>query len=380
MRRSETLEGRVREQLAELRSEGLMRSLRAPAGIDLSSNDYLGLARHRLLAERMAAALNEGGCGSTGSRLLRGHREAFAGIEQRFAAFKGTEASLYFSSGYLANLAVLSTFPQAGDVIFSAERNHASLIDGMRLSKARRIVFDHRDLDALEALLKSEPCEGQRFIVVESLFSMDGDMADLRGLAILASRYAAVLVVDEAHATGVYGASGSGLIEAAGNPTVWLSINAAGKALGAAGAFAAGPAWAIEYLVQRARPFIFSTAPPPAIAAAIDAALDLVAAEPERRAQVLALARFLRERLGLEPGSQIIPVLIGENDRAVAIAGELQREGFDIRAIRPPTVPAGTARLRISLNAGLTTGQLERFSCSLEGALQRFVPCFAASS
>lgn len=380
MRRTESLEDRLRTQLADLRREGLTRSLRAPAGIDLSSNDYLGLARHPLLAERMAEALKDGGCGSTGSRLLRGHREAFAEIESRFAAFKSAEASLYFSSGYLANLAVLSTFPQAGDVIFSAERNHASLIDGMRLSKARRVLFEHRDLDSLEVLLQNEPCKGQRFVVVESLFSMDGEIADLQRLAALASRYDAALVVDEAHAVGVYGARGSGLIEAAGNPPVWISINAAGKALGAAGAFVAGPAWAIEYLVQRARPFIFSTAAPPAIAAAIDAALDLVAAEPERRARVLELARLLRERLGLEPGSQIIPVPIGENDRAIAIAEELQRDGFDIRAIRPPTVPPGTARLRISVNAGLNVEQLEGFADSLESALQRFAPCFVASS
>ena len=264
MRRTESLEDRLRTQLADLRREGLTRSLRAPAGIDLSSNDYLGLARHPLLAERMAEALKDGGCGSTGSRLLRGHREAFAEIESRFAAFKSAEASLYFSSGYLANLAVLSTFPQAGDVIFSAERNHASLIDGMRLSKARRVLFEHRDLDSLEVLLQNEPCKGQRFVVVESLFSMDGEIADLQRLAALASRYGAALVVDEAHAVGVYGARGSGLIEAAGNPPVWISINAAGKALGAAGAFVAGPAWAIEYLVQRARPFIFSTAAPSA--------------------------------------------------------------------------------------------------------------------
>ena len=362
MRRGERLEQRVGAQLAELRRAGLTRTLRTPAGIDLSSNDYLGLARHPLLVERMTAALRSDGCGSTGSRLLRGHREAFAAIERRFAEFKRTEAALHFSSGYLANLAVLSTFPQAGDVVFSAERNHASLIDGIRLSKARRVLFDHRDLSGLADTMAHEECEGQRFIVVESLFSMDGDCADLRGLADVAARSDAVLLVDEAHAVGVYGARGSGLIEASGEPAVWLSVNTAGKALGAAGAFVAGPAWAIEYLVQRARPFIFSTAAPPAIAAAIDAALDLVAGEPERRVRLLRLASVLRAKLGMEEGSQIVPVILGGNERAVAVAEELQREGFDVRAIRPPTVAAGTARLRVSVNAGITEEELVRFA------------------
>jgi 8-amino-7-oxononanoate synthase len=327
----------------------------------------------------MAAALRLDGCGSTGSRLLRGHREAFASVERRFAEFKRAEASLYFSSGYLANLAVLSTFPQAGDVVFSAERNHASLIDGMRLAKARRVLFDHRDLAALAVSLEREECEGQRFVVVESLFSMDGDCADLRGLAELAARFDAALIVDEAHAVGVYGARGSGLIEAGGEPRVWLSINTAGKALGAAGAFVAGPAWAIEYLVQRARPFIFSTAAPPAIAAAIDAALDLVESEPERRVRVLELAAFLRGRLGLEAGSQIVPVILGENERAMAVAEELQREGFDVRAIRPPTVAEGTARVRVSVNAAVTEEELGRFAESVGTAVRRVAACSAAS-
>ena len=380
MRPTENLEARVRAQLSDIDRAGLRRGFRAPAGVDFSSNDYLGLARHPLLVERMTAALRESGCGSTGSRLLRGHREAFERVEQRFAAFKGTEASLYFSSGYLANLAVLSSFPHQGDVIFSAALNHASLIDGMRLSKARRVLFDHRNLAALEKALADERCDAQRFIVIESLFSMDGDFADLRGIAGLARRFDAALIVDEAHAVGIYGARGSGSIEAAGGPPVWLSVNTAGKALGAAGAFVAGPAWAIDYLVQRARPFVFSTAAPPSIAAAIDAALDLIAAEPERRRRLLQLANLLRTKLDLEPGSQIIPLVLGENDRAVAVARELQREGFDVRAIRPPTVPQGTARLRISVNAGLSDGPLERFAAAVERATEKFAPCAAASS
>jgi 8-amino-7-oxononanoate synthase len=188
---------------------------------------------------------------------------------------------------------------------------------------------------------------------------MDGDFAPLRALAATGAN----LIVDEAHAVGIFGETGSGLIEG----DVFLSVNPCGKALGVAGAFVCGPAWAIEYMVQRARPFIFSTAPPPAVAAALDASLDIIAAEPERRTRLRHLARYVRQLLSLpESDSPILPVIIGDNDRAVALAEALQRDGFDIRAIRPPTVPAGTARLRISINCSLTEAILDRFAASLE--------------
>jgi 8-amino-7-oxononanoate synthase len=355
------LEQRLRGHLAQIERDGLLRKRRPPQGIDLSSNDYLGLAAHPYIKERMAAAVCAMGAGSTGSRLLRGERDCFAALEQRFAKFKGTDRSLYFSSGYLANLAVLTTFPESGDTIFSDEWNHASLIDGVRLSRAERVVFPHG-------------CPGvvpeNAFVVTESVFSMDGDLAPLREYA----KSGAATIVDEAHALGVYGERGSGLIEEMGTgDAVFVSVNPAGKALGVAGAFVAGPAWAIEYLEQRARPFIFSTAAPPAIAAALDASLDLIAAEPERRQRVRFLARYLRERLtaagiGVPAGdSPIIPVIIGENDRTVAIAAALQQAGFDVRAIRPPTVPPGTARLRISVNAGLSEEILDTFVGHLMG-------------
>jgi 8-amino-7-oxononanoate synthase len=345
------LEQRLRGHLADLERDGLLRKRRPPQGIDLSSNDYLGLAAHPLIKERMAAAVCAEGAGSTGSRLLRGERECFTALELRFAEFKGTERSLYFSSGYLANLAVLTTFPEAGDTIFSDQRNHASLIDGARLSRAERVVFPHLRPDAVTET---------GFLVTESVFSMDGDLAPLEHY----KKLGAALIVDEAHAVGLYGDRGEGL---AGGDGVFVSINPAGKALGVAGAFVAGPAWAIEYLEQRARPFIFSTAAPPAVAAALDASLDLIAAEPERRQRVRFLARYLRDRL-TEAGiavpscdSPIIPVIVGENERAAAIAAALQQAGFDVRAIRPPTVPPGTARLRISVNFGLSEDILDRF-------------------
>lgn len=364
---SSALSDRLHKRLAEIEAGGLARSLCPPSGIDLCSNDYLGLARHPRLKQAMADAVLKEGCGSTGSRLLRGERACFAQVERSFARFKGAERSLYFSSGYLANLAVLTAFPEPGDVIFSDERNHASLIDGIRLSRARPVVFPHNDVDALARLLREEPGPAQKFVVVESLFSMDGDEAPLAEYAALCRTHDAALIVDEAHAVGIYGERGSGLIEARGVAGgVFVSIDTAGKALGVSGAFVAGAADAIEYLVQRARPFIFSTAPPPATAAALETSLAVIAAEPERRERLLSRARYLRARLGYGGASQIVSIVIGENGRAMGAARELQRAGFDVRAIRPPSVPPGTARLRVTVNEALTERVLDQFVDALE--------------
>lgn len=359
-----------------LRDARLLRTLRPPIGIDLSSNDYLGLSSHPRIKTAMIDAVRTEGCGSTGSRLLRGERDCFSHLERAFAAFKGADRSLYFSSGYLANLAVLTTFPQAGDVVMSDERNHASLIDGIRLSAARRAIVPHGDVNALARLLDA-PRDGHAFVVVESLFSMDGDIAPLGEIASLCRSAGAALIVDEAHAVGIYGERGSGLVEALEvGRDVLVTVNTAGKALGVSGAFVAGPAWAIEYLVQRARPFIFSTAPPPAVAGALEASLAIVAAEPDRRATLLRLARYLRDRLTHEgvpvaPGdSPIVPVIVGENERALAVAQAVQAQGFDVRAIRPPSVPPGTARLRIAVNVGLDEPTLDRFAVALASELR----------
>lgn len=372
------LQKRVTGRLSELEAKGARRILKPPAGIDLSSNDYLGLANHRFIKERMAEAVLNGGCGSTASRLLRGHRAGFASIENRFAEFKGTEAALYFGSGYAANLGMLTTFLEPEDVVFSDEMNHASLIDGLRLARARRVIFPHCDVKAVAKLLTENGSNGQRFLVTESLFSMDGDRAPLAEYAEICRSTNCALLVDEAHAVGIYGARGSGLIEEAGiDSEVFLSINTAGKALGVCGAFAAGPGWAIEYLIQRARTFIFSTAPPPALTAALEAALTAISDEPDRRHRLAELTdhlhKILVEKGICPPGShsQIIPVIIGDNDRAVSVAASLQEQGFDVRAIRPPTVPEGTARLRISVNANLDPDTLSRFAEVLADVLQK---------
>jgi 8-amino-7-oxononanoate synthase len=370
---------RIRERLDGIREGRLERSLRPPSGLDFSSNDYLGLSRHPRVVQAMIAAIEREGVGSTGSRLLRGEREAFAEIERRFALFKGAERALYFSSGYLANLAVLTTFAEGGDVILSDSRNHASLIDAGRLSSAKRIVFPHKDVGALAQLLSRPPSSGHTFVVTESLFSMDGDVPPLAEYADLCRRHGATLVVDEAHAVGIYGTRGSGLLEEHDEHGVdregCISINTAGKALGVSGAFVAGPAWAIDYLIQRARPFIFTTASPPAVAAAIGASLDVIAAEPDLRSRLMDRVKRLRAgmaALGLPVSasfSQIVPVIVGGNERAVDAAASLQAQGFDVRAIRPPSVAPGTARLRISVNVTLTDEAVDSFVRALAAVI-----------
>jgi 8-amino-7-oxononanoate synthase len=383
-----TLQSRVRAELDRWRSDGLLRTPRAPAGLDLSSNDYLALSDHPLVTRRMIEAVEHEGAGSGGARLLRGHRDLFDQAERAFAALKQAERSLYFSSGYLANLAVLSALAQRGDLILWDRHNHASLRDGVRLSHARHAAFAHNDAGALRRRLEAAGSGRQVFVVTESLFSMDGDAPPLADYAEICRGAGATLVVDEAHAVGIYGRRGSGLIEASGlDAAEVISINPAGKALGVSGAFVAGPSWAIDYLMQRARPFVFSTAPPPSVAAALLASIGVIGSEPQRRLRLLELAACFRSRLssagirvqhgmwrppsGGPNDSPIIPIVIGGSDRAMAVAGDMQTGGFDIRAIRPPTVPAGTARLRISVNIRLTEADIGNAVAALSAALER---------
>ncbi len=372
-------ERRVRSHLGELEDAGIRRRLQIGGGVSLSSNDYLGLAAHPRVKQRMAEAVLRDGAGSTGSRLLSGHRENFIRLERRFARWKGTESSLFLGSGYLANLAALATIPEAGDVVFSDELNHASLIDGLRLSRASKEVFAHKDVYELSRLIERSETKGQKFLVTESIFSMDGDEAPLNEYAELCRATDTALIVDEAHAVGVMGAKGSGLIEETGiGQEVFLSINPAGKALGVGGALLAGPHWAIDYLVQRARSLIFSTAPPPAMADGLEAALDVIYDQPELRTRLLNLSVRLREAL-IERGmnvpagcSQIIPVIIGDSAQAVDVAETLQVQGYDVRAIRPPSVATGTSRLRLSVNIDLDEDTILDFSLALAEALEQY--------
>jgi 8-amino-7-oxononanoate synthase len=372
------LKERIQNNLVEIQTKGLKRKLASPCGIDLSSNDYLGLAQDERLKNAMIEGVRREGIGSTGSRLLRGERDCFAEVEKQFAEFKGTESSLYFSSGYQANIGLLQTFLEADDIVFSDELNHASLIDGMRLSNARKIIFRHLEVDEIAKLLKETGCKGQKFLVTESLFSMDGDIAPLQKYAEICAETNTNLIIDEAHAVGIYGRKGSGLIgHFKIEKDVFLSINTAGKALGVSGAFIAGDIWAIEYLINKCRSFIFSTAPLPATADALKVALEIVETEKGSRERLLNLSRFFRELLNengiLVPldNSQIVPILIGDSKKAVKIAESLQAKGFDVRAIRPPTVPENTSRLRVSLNVGLTKEIMREFIIKLNKEFNR---------
>jgi 8-amino-7-oxononanoate synthase len=299
-----------------------------------------------------------------------------ARLERRLADWKGTGAALLFPSGYQANVGLLSALVTRDDRAISDAANHASLIDGLRLSGCERTIVPHLDLAAIERELK-KPFPGRTFLVTESLFSMDGDVAPLDRYAGLAERHGALLTVDDAHATGLFGdARGSGLAERYGVERRALAIvSTLGKAVGVGGAFVAGPRRLVDYLVQRCRTFLFTTAPPPLLLYAIETALDRLEAEPERRRRVLSLAARLRERLaeaGLGErissetiGGPIVPVVLGDNERAMTVAAELTRRGFDVRAVRPPTVPEGTARLRISVHADRTEEEIDALVAAL---------------
>ncbi len=369
-----SLTDELARRLDELAGDDLRRELRACSGVDFSSNDYLGLGSDpgfaAAVARRVAAAAADGeGLAAPASRLLRGNTRRHRELERRFAAFKGTEAALLFPSGYQANVGLLATLLGPGDRALSDERNHASLIDGLRLARCRKVIYPHLDPAAIEAALAAPHPGGRTFLVTESLFSMDGDVAPLDRYAELAARHGAALIVDDAHATGLYGERGSGLVERFGVAgRVAAVVSTGGKALAAAGAFVAGPAVLVDYLVNRCRSFVFSTAASPLVVLALEEALDRVAAEPERRRRVLARAARLRVALGaagLDCGAgdgPIVPVILGENRRALAVAARLQAAGFDVRAIRPPTVAPGSARLRISVHADHDEATIDRLA------------------
>jgi len=356
-----------RVTLNELRRAGLLRELRLPNGIDLVSNDYLGLAAHPHLTQAMRVALGELPAGSAGSRLLRGHHEIFERIEARLAAFSGTESALLFGSGYAANIGLLQAVVSSDDLIFSDERNHASLIDGIRLTKAATRVFGHQDLGALEEGLRA-PRRGRAIVVTESVFSMDGDCTPLEELCTVAERGGAAVIVDEAHATGLYGGRGSGRVEELGiRDRVLATIHTGGKALGSGGAWVAGSRALRDVLVNRARSFIFSTAPLPVVGAALEAGLQLTEREPGRRADVHRKSLLVRRALaeaGVNAAGQspIVPILAGSNEAALALQSGLSAAGFDVRAIRPPSVAPGTARLRVTVRYPVPDEDLLRFA------------------
>ncbi|KQN70866.1 8-amino-7-oxononanoate synthase [Sphingomonas sp. Leaf62] len=344
------------------------------AGRDFSSNDYLGLSGSQHLRDSVTDAIARGvPVGSGGSRLLRGNHAEHEALEREAAALFGSEAALWFGSGFAANAALLATLPQRGDLIVHDALIHASAHDGMRLARAPAVAAGHNDPQAIEDAIigwRRDGGTGSPWIAVESLYSMDGDRAPLDDLIALADRHGAMLLIDEAHATGVFGPDGRGLAAALeGRPNV-VTLRTCGKALGSEGALVCGPAVVCDFLINRARGFIFSTAPSPVMAAAVRAGLRVLRDEPERRTRLAALIDHAGKRLGRVgarvSGSQIMPLIVGDDGRAMALAAAVQAAGFDVRGIRPPTVPAGTARLRISLTLNVDAAAIDGLGDVLE--------------
>jgi 8-amino-7-oxononanoate synthase len=370
----DSLTAELQAGLRELESRSQRRTLAEIQGINLCSNDYLGLSEHPGLKESVVEAMRGATrTGGTGSRLLSGHAAIWNEVEEEFAGFMGSEAALYFASGYAANIGLLTSLAGKSDMIFSDALNHASIIDGIRLSGARKVTYPHRDLNTLEAALKENQHErGRKLIVTETVFSMDGNIAPVDELVALADRYNAGVIMDEAHATAVHGPAGRGIAaQALAAGKIVAAMHTCGKALASAGAFVCGSAVLRDHLINHARTFIFSTAMPPHMAAQVRAALRLAISMDRERTELssrsVVLANSLR-REGWETmgsASQIVPAVIGENRSAVAAAEYLQLEGFAVRAIRPPTVPAGSARLRFSVTHKIGTEKLERLVSTL---------------
>ena len=345
--------------------------------IDVSSNDYLGLSRHPALIERSREWASRYGTGAGASRLVRGTFDAHAAIEAKLAALKGAEAALLFASGWQANAAVLPALFAAGEgpaLVFADRLAHASLHHGCQAAGVRQIRFRHNDLDHLEQLLAEHAGEpGRRFILTESVFSMDGDQVDLMRLADLAQRRDAFVYLDEAHATGVLGPRGMGL-SGLQPGRIDLAMGTFSKAMGGFGAYVAGSRALIDYLVNACSGFIFTTAPPPPVLGAIDAALDLVPGMDAERARLRRLAERLREGLRgagvdtLSSTTQIVPAVIGEEAAALEAARRLEAEGLLAIAIRPPTVPRGSSRIRFALSAAHSEADVDRLIAAVKVA------------
>lgn len=355
----------LQERLLNFQAKGLTRVLTCPQGIDLSSSDYLSFAKDNILRQRYLDRLKKVPNGAAGSRLLRGNLSLFEETESKLADFVGRESALLFSTGYAANIGLLSALLQKEDIVFSDALNHASIIDGISLSKAEKIIFPHRDYVFLEKSLQENAAKNRlKLIITESLFSMEGTLADLKHLASLAEKYDALLIVDEAHSTGIWGKSLVSELNL--SHKVFASIHPAGKALGASGAWVACDHFFKEYLIHFARSFVFSTAPLPAIPLLLQEVVKYYQEIGDARAlTVRQKARWFRDILPVptlgETDSPIVPIVIGDNERAVEVAKKMQMQGWDVRAIRPPTVPEGTARLRVTVKWENSEAELERF-------------------
>ena len=372
----------LHSHLESLKEQSLYRTLRplesAPESwvlfqgrrvLNLCSNNYLGLASHPEVKEAAARAIRQWGCGSGASRLICGTLTLHEALERRLAAFKGTEAALLYPSGYMANLGIISALADNEADVFSDELNHASIIDGCRLSGARTTVFPHNDVETLEKKLR-QACDAaparRRLIAVDGVFSMDGDLAPLPALADLAEKYESWLMVDEAHATGVLGPGGRGVVAHFGlEKRVPVVMGTLSKALGSCGGFAAGSRDLVDFLINTSRSFIFTTAMPPGVVASAQAALEVLQEDPSLPMKVQEKASYLRHHLAglgfntLNSQTQIIPVMVGDVARALEMARLLLNEGLLTIAIRPPTVPQGACRIRVTVMATHTQQDLD---------------------
>lgn len=359
---------RRRLRTVEQRHGAKVRLADGTTAVDFASNDYLGLAGDPALAGAIAAAAGDESAGAGAARLISGNGAAHDRLERELARFKGAEAALLFGSGYMANCGALPALAGTEDVLYSDALNHASLIDGCRLSRAARHVFPHADLDALDAMLRADAGRfRRRWIVIEGVYSMDGDLFPLDRAVELARRHDAWIYLDDAHATGVLGASGRGSAEHWGvEGEIEVTMGTLGKALGTAGAFVAGSGPLRELLLNRARAFVFTTGAPPVLAAAALAALRIAREEPARRERLHDNVRRLHEGLrarGIELpaglAGHIVPVLVGGAAETMRVGGELAERGWWVGAVRPPTVPEGTSRLRITLSAAHEPAQID---------------------
>ena len=384
------------DELAQLDAQGLRRRIATrigpqgatvrvqsdddPSGgrelINFGANDYLGLAGDPRLEAAAASAARDEGWGAGASPLVSGHSASHRLLEERLAEFLGTEAALVFPSGFAANSGTIAALVGRGDVVLADEKNHASLIDGCRLSRADVQIYPHCDMAALATMLAESEINNcrRRLIVTDTLFSMDGDLAPLGDLVELAERHDCMLMIDEAHATGVFGNSGRGVAELFDlEQKIPIRMGTLSKAIGSAGGFVAGSRALIDWLANRARPYVFSTAHPPAVAAAAIAALDIIRDEPHRRTELLSNAAALRQRLSAECGfssaasaaGQIIPLIIGPAEATMRLSAALRRRGLFVPGIRPPSVPEGQSLLRISLSYSHTAEMLDRLGRSL---------------
>jgi 8-amino-7-oxononanoate synthase len=381
----------MEQELAVLTKESLLRQLQVmepvnPARVRIknreyllmASNNYLGLTHHPFVKAAAASAAEQYGTGSGGARLTSGNHSDYSALETELAQLKQTEAALVFNTGYMANVGTISALADKNDVIFSDALNHASIIDGCRLSKARTVVFHHSDMAHLDKLLKNTPCSGQRLIVTDGVFSMDGDIARLDEIVKLGEKYDSLIMVDDAHATGVIGPGGRGTAAYYGvSDKVQIEIGTLSKSLAAEGGFVAGSHLLIRYLINRARSFIFSTALSAATIAAARAALQIVMTEPSRVEMLKTKATMLKKELIaaglplLASDTPIIPLLISDAAQTLVFSKNLYDAGLIVSAIRPPTVPAGSSRLRLTVTAAHSSEDLAKASDIITNAAKR---------